>query len=94
MTDRLCRPCGPALEEETRELRSLLGKTLDVLELDHAMARDDWTRACLLAGRYCHPFITVDPRCSRCGDPASSHEVDDEERRECRLCECAQYEAP
>jgi len=33
-------------------------------------------------------------RCSRCGDPATSHAVDDEERRECKECECTQYTAP
>lgn len=33
-------------------------------------------------------------RCVRCGDPAGDHAVDDEELRECHLCECTQYEAP
>lgn len=37
-----------------------------------------------------HPLY----RCTNCGDPVTDHEVDDEERRECRLCECRQYEAP
>jgi hypothetical protein len=31
-------------------------------------------------------------RCSNCGCPMLDHAVDDEERRECSLCECIQYE--
>ena len=31
-------------------------------------------------------------RCVCCGCPATDHAVDDEERRECTLCECTQYE--
>lgn len=31
-------------------------------------------------------------RCARCGCPAVDHVVDGEERRECRCCECTQYE--
>lgn len=32
------------------------------------------------------------PRCSRCGCFVTRHEVDNEERRECVDCECAQFE--
>jgi len=31
-------------------------------------------------------------RCARCGDDVLDHRVDDEERRECMLCECTQFE--
>jgi hypothetical protein len=34
------------------------------------------------------------PRCSNCGCFSTSHEVDDEERRECTECECRQYLVP
>jgi hypothetical protein len=38
--------------------------------------------------------LASNPRCSRCGDFASDHDVDDEERRHCQLCECQRFEAP
>lgn len=30
-------------------------------------------------------------RCAGCGCPVLDHAVDDEERRECTVCECRQY---
>ena len=34
-----------------------------------------------------------EPRCSNCGCVVTDHAVDDEERRECRACECKQFVA-
>lgn len=35
-----------------------------------------------------------DTNCANCGHLALVHLVDDEERRECRACHCAQYVIP
>jgi hypothetical protein len=48
----------------------------------------------LALGAVQHHDTASHTRCVRCGDPADDHVVDDEERRECRLCECTRYEAP
>lgn len=57
-------------------------------------ALPDVEAALIELARKAQPLIKAIPRCMSCGDFADDHAVDDEERRECQLCECRQFEAP
>ncbi len=52
--------------DEVKELRGLLAKLIDVRCLPgHVILQKDWERACLLAGRYCEPFIKEEKKGSK-----------------------------
>jgi len=44
------------------------------------------------AGNCEQPATGAPTRCIRCGHASTQHAVDDEERRECNYCACAQFE--
>jgi hypothetical protein len=65
--------------DQCSELRRLLMVLLDFYCLDHAIAPYDWAQACLLAGRYCEPFLS---RCPAQDEPSLPAAPSDEELKQ------------
>lgn len=59
-------PDADAGEVARMELARLLGMLLDSKVLPgHLVADEDWDRMCLLAGRYCEPFLRASSEVSK-----------------------------